>query len=59
MSFLYSEINSLVYLQKKMNKKKLPKGVPEENIYNNAHLLIYLFYAISIGSVVWLLLNQN
>lgn len=42
-----------------MNKQKLPKGVPEENIYNNAHFLIYLFYAISIGSVVWLLLNQN
>ena len=24
-----------------MSKKKLPKGVPEENIYNKAHLLIY------------------
>ena len=23
-----------------MSKKKLPKGVPEENIYNKAHLLI-------------------
>ena len=42
-----------------MNKKKLPKGVPEEKIDNKAHFLIYLFYAISIGSVVLLLLNQN
>ena len=42
-----------------MSKKKIPNGVPEENIYNKAHLLIYLFYAISIGSVVLLLLNQN
>jgi hypothetical protein len=42
-----------------MSKKKLPEGVPEENIYNKAHFLIYLFYIISIGSVVWLLLNQN
>ena len=36
-----------------------PDELPEENIYNKAHLLIYLFYIISIGSVVWLLLNQN
>ena len=45
--------------REKMNKKKSPIGVPKENIYNNAHVLIYIFYAISIGSVVWLLLNQN
>ena len=34
-----------------MNKKKLPKGVPEENIYNNAHLInisfLCYFYRIS------------
>ena len=27
-----------------MSKKKLPKGVPEENIYNKAHLLISVSY---------------
>ncbi len=42
-----------------MTKKNLPKGVPEENVYNSTHVLIYLFYAISIASLVWLLVNQN
>lgn len=42
-----------------MKKNKLPKGVPDENVYEKTHLLVYLFYIISIGSVVWLLLNQN
>tara|TARA_B100000965_G_scaffold381121_1_gene378267 strand:- start:1027 stop:1155 length:129 start_codon:yes stop_codon:yes gene_type:complete len=42
-----------------MNKKNLPKGVPEENVYNSTHFLIYVFYAISVASLVWLLVNQN
>ena len=42
-----------------MTKKQLPKGVPEENTYNSTHFLIYLFYIIAVGSVVWLLVNQS
>ncbi len=42
-----------------MSKKPLPKGVPEENVYNSTHFLIYLFYAIAISSLVWLLVNQS
>ena len=42
-----------------MTKKKLPKGVPEENVYNSTHFLIYLFYAISVAAIVWLLVSQN
>ena len=42
-----------------MTKKNLPKCIPEENVYNSTHFLIYLFYAISIASLVWLLVNQN
>ncbi len=42
-----------------MKRKKLPEGVPEENVYDSTHFLIYLFYAISIAALVWLLVNQN
>ena len=42
-----------------MKNKNLPKGVPEENVYNSTHFLVYLFYAISIGTVVWLLVYQS
>ncbi len=40
-------------------KNKIPKGVPKENVYDKTHFLIYLFYIISVASVVWLLVNQN
>ena len=40
------------------NKKDLPKGVPEENVYENTHVLLYVFYAIAVASVVLLMVNQ-
>jgi hypothetical protein len=42
----------------KKDKKTLPKGVPDENIYENTHVLLYVFYAIAVASVVLLLVNQ-
>ena len=42
----------------KKDKKKLPDGIPEENIYDKTHYLIYLFYGIGVGAVVLLLVNQ-
>ena len=42
----------------KKNKKDLPDGVPEENIYENTHILLYVFYAIAVASVVLLMVNQ-
>ena len=41
-----------------MTKKNLPKGVPEENVYENTHVLLYVFYAIAVASVILLLVNQ-
>ena len=42
----------------KKEKKILPDGIPAENIYENTHVLLYIFYAIAVGSVVLLLVNQ-
>ena len=42
----------------KKNKKELPAGVPEENVYENTHVLLYVFYAIALASVVLLMVNQ-
>ena len=33
----------------KKNKKDLPAGVPEENVYENTHILLYVFYAIAVA----------
>ena len=33
----------------KKNKKDLPDGVPEENVYENTHILLYVFYAIAVA----------
>ena len=32
--------------------------VPEENVYENTHVLLYVFYAIAVASVVLLMVNQ-
>ena len=42
----------------KKDKKILPEGVPAENVYENTHVLLYVFYAIAVASVVLLLVNQ-
>jgi len=42
----------------KQDKKDLPAGVPEENVYENPHILLYVFYAIAAASVVLLMVNQ-
>ena len=42
----------------KKDKKDLPAGVPEENVYENPHILLYVFYAIAAASVVLLMVNQ-
>ena len=42
----------------KKNKKDLPFGVPEENVYEDTHVLLYVFYAIAVASVILLLVNQ-
>ena len=42
----------------KKDKKDLPVGVPEENVYENTHVLLYVFYAIAVASVILLLVNQ-
>ena len=42
----------------KKNKKDLPAGVPEENVYENTHILLYVFYAIAVASVVLLMVNR-
>ena len=42
----------------KKDKKKLPDGIPAENVYENTHILLYVFYAIAVASVVLLLVNQ-
>ena len=42
----------------KKNKKALPAGVPEENVYENTHVLLYVFYAIAVASVILLMVNQ-
>ena len=42
----------------KKNKKELPAGVPEENVYENTHILLYVFYAIAVASVILLMVNQ-
>lgn len=42
----------------KKDRKDLPEGVPEENVYENTHFLLYIFYAIAIASIVLLLVNQ-
>lgn len=43
----------------KKEKTKLPDGIPEENVYDNTHIMIYVFYAIAVGSVILLLVNQQ
>ena len=42
----------------KKDKKDLPAGVPEENVYDNTHVLLYVFYAIAVASVILLMVNQ-
>ncbi|MDC0227355.1 hypothetical protein OAK51_02525 [Alphaproteobacteria bacterium] len=42
----------------KKDKKDLPAGVPEENVYENTHVLLYVFYAIAVASVILLMVNQ-
>jgi hypothetical protein len=42
----------------KKDKKNLPDGIPAENVYENTHILLYVFYAIALASVVLLLVNQ-
>jgi len=42
----------------KKDKKDLPAGVPEENVYENPHILLYVFYGIAAASVVLLMVNQ-
>ena len=42
----------------KKDKKDLPAGVPEENVYEDTHALLYVFYAIAAASVVLLMVNQ-
>ena len=42
----------------KKEKKILPDGIPAENVYENTHVLLYVFYTIAVGSVVLLLVNQ-
>ena len=42
----------------KKNKKELPDGIPEENVYENTHILLCVFYAIAVPSVVLLMVNQ-
>lgn len=42
----------------KKDKKNLPAGVPEENVYENTHVLLYVFYAIAVASVILLMVNQ-
>ena len=42
----------------KKNKRDLPAGVPEENVYENTHILLYVIYAIAVASVILLLVNQ-
>ena len=42
----------------KKDKKDLPAGVPEENVYKNTHILLYVFYAIAVASVILLMVNQ-
>ena len=42
----------------KKNKKDFPDGVPEEHVYENTHILLYVFYAIAVASVVLLMVNQ-
>ena len=42
----------------KKDKKDLPSGVPEENVYENTHVLLYVFYAIAVASVILLMVNQ-
>jgi hypothetical protein len=42
----------------KKDKKNLPDGIPAENVYENTHILLYIFYAIAVASVVLLLVNQ-
>ena len=42
----------------KKEKKILPDGIPAENVYESTHVLLYVFYAIAVGSVVLLLVNQ-
>jgi carbon monoxide dehydrogenase subunit G len=44
--------------QMKKEKRNLPDGIPEENVYDNTHIMIYVFYAIAVGSVILLLVNQ-
>ena len=42
----------------KKDKKNLPDGIPAENVYENTHILLYVFYAIAVARVVLLLVNQ-
>ena len=42
----------------KKEKKDLPAGIPAENVYENTHVLLYVFYAIAVASVILLLVNQ-
>jgi hypothetical protein len=42
----------------KKDKKNLPDGIPAENVYENTHILLYVFYAIAVASVILLLVNQ-
>ena len=58
-NFVKLLILKLCQKRKKMKKNKLPKGFLTKIFMKKTHLLVYLFYIISIGSVVWLLLNQN
>ena len=42
----------------KKDKKDLPAGVPEENVYENTHVLLYVFYAIAVDNIILLMVNQ-
>ena len=42
----------------KKDKKTLPEVIPAENVYENTHVLLYVFYAIAVASIVLLLVNQ-
>tara|TARA_B110000285_G_scaffold44445_1_gene49491 strand:+ start:8245 stop:8427 length:183 start_codon:yes stop_codon:yes gene_type:complete len=57
---LKKKFNLLIKKDNKMKKEKrnLPDGIPEENVYDNTHIMIYVFYAIAVGSVILLLVNQ-
>ena len=42
----------------KKDKKDLPAGVPEEDVYEKPHILLHVLYAIAAASVGVLKVNQ-